>query len=81
MKSKNYSFSYHQWSESNYTAYFTCPECGKIKTEELETLDQDVATHCLNYPLKCPVTFHITRDQIMGKRVDADYLVEFHESS
>ena len=77
----NYSFSYHQWSQSSYTFYFTCPKCGKIKTTDIESLNQDIDTHCLGYPLKCSVTFHITRDQLIGKRVDTDYILELSKSS
>jgi len=80
MDTLSYDFSYHKWSETSYTLYFSCPKCGKIKTEDVKTLNKNISTGCLNFPLSCNVVFHISRDEMVGKRVDTNYIIELRES-
>ena len=75
-----FDFSYHKWSDTSYTLYFTCPKCGKIQAEDVESLNKDITTTCLNFPLSCDVVFHISRDEMAGKRVDTNYMVELRKS-
>ena len=74
-----FDFSFHKWTDTHYTLYFTCPKCGKISTEDVENIDKDHIATCLNFPLSCDVVFHVSRDEMVGKRVDTNYVVKLRK--